>query len=398
MSEAQKDVRISQMDTYMLESKLANVRNLEEYEAIMQQALSQDELWKEEITALITETGLTRERIAAGCGVKRATAYNLTYRAPAKRENVLCIAILTGRTIDQTNRMLREWAGFSGLYVRNADDMIWYYLIRHGANAQPDALFHAYHAVYQQLFQAYQSRPQAPHRPEDGAAEAGFAALDKCCVKTIVAENILDAPQADHALSPEGAADDAVFADIVNQVLPLMAGAYERLFARLDALFYAPVNEVLWESKRFLSTYRRYMERFLEDGVLPKRSFLIALGIRLDLDVKGINDLLELANMGELNPRDKLECAVIFSLEAAYRRYPSVFHPDVQRDEDWLFGDDRQTAAAQTVRYESAAAQLFMQGLDDDTESLSGYIRRRLDEDGLPADGGKEVERFLEYL
>lgn len=364
----------------------------------MQQALSQDELWKEEITALITETGLTRERIAAGCGVKRATAYNLTYRAPAKRENVLCIAILTGRTIDQTNRMLREWAGFSGLYVRNADDMIWYYLIRHGANAQPDALFHAYHAVYQQLFQAYQSRPQAPHRPEDGAAEAGFAALDKCCVKTIVAENILDAPQADHALSPEGAADDAVFADIVNQVLPLMAGAYERLFARLDALFYAPVNEVLWESKRFLSTYRRYMERFLEDGVLPKRSFLIALGIRLDLDVKGINDLLELANMGELNPRDKLECAVIFSLEAAYRRYPSVFHPDVQREEDWLFGDDRQTAAAQTVRYESAAAQLFMQGLDDDSESLSGYIRRRLDEDGLPADGGKEVERFLEYL
>lgn len=217
-------------------------------------------------------------------------------------------------------------------------------------------------------------------------------------MKTIVAENILDAPQADHALSPEGAADDAVFADIVNQVLPLMAGAYERLFARLDALFYAPVNEVLWESKRFLSTYRRYMERFLEDGVLPKRSFLIALGIRLDLDVKGINDLLELANMGELNPRDKLECAVIFSLEAAYRRYPSVFHPDVQREEDWLFGDDRQTAAAQTVRYESAAAQLFMQGLDDDSESLSAYIRRRLDEDGLPADGGKEVERFLEYL
>mgnify|MGYP000770973237 CR=1 FL=1 len=61
MSEAKKDARISQMDTYMLESKLANVRNLEEYEAIMQQALSQDELWKEEITALITETGLTRD-------------------------------------------------------------------------------------------------------------------------------------------------------------------------------------------------------------------------------------------------------------------------------------------------------------------------------------------------
>ena len=71
MSEAKKDARISQMDTYMLESKLANVRNLEEYEAIMQQALSQDELWKEEITALITETGLTRERIAAGCGAQR---------------------------------------------------------------------------------------------------------------------------------------------------------------------------------------------------------------------------------------------------------------------------------------------------------------------------------------
>ena len=74
MSETKKDARISQMDTYMLESKLANVRNLEEYEAIMQQALSQDELWKEEITALITETGLTRERIAASSARRRITS------------------------------------------------------------------------------------------------------------------------------------------------------------------------------------------------------------------------------------------------------------------------------------------------------------------------------------
>ena len=83
MSEAKKDARISQMDTYMLESKLANVRNLEEYEAIMQQALSQDELWKEEITALITETGLTRERIAAGCGGAQRRITSPTERRPS---------------------------------------------------------------------------------------------------------------------------------------------------------------------------------------------------------------------------------------------------------------------------------------------------------------------------
>lgn len=395
MSEHKNDADIQQMDTYTLESMLANVRNLEEYEAIMQQARSQNEIWKEEITALMMETDLTRDRfaklVAEGCNVGRATAYSLASKAPAKRENVLGIAVLTGRTIDQTNEMLREWAGFSGLYARNADDMIWYYLVMHGANPHPYALFQAYHAVYQKLFQAYQSKPEPERRPDEGRADAAFARLKTPPVKTILAENILEEAAAEYALTVEGAADDAVFADIVDRLLPLMQGAYERLFARLETLCDCKPDQALfWDSERFLGTYRRCMERFCREQVLPKRSFLIALGIHLGLTVRGINDLLELANMGELNPKDKLECGVIFSIEAAYSRYPYVFHPDVKGEEDWLFGGGAQTAAA----------QLSMPGLGDYSESLNEYIKRRLEEDGLQTDrlSAKEVERFLQYL
>ena len=94
--------------------------------------------------------------------------------------------------------------------------------------------------------------------------------------------------------------------------------------------------------------------------------------------------------MGELNPRDKTECAVLFSLQAAYSRYPYVFHPDMQHEKDWLFGGGGQTAAA----------QLSMSGLGDYSESLNEYIKRRLQEDGLQTDrlSAKEVEQFLQYL
>lgn len=396
MSEHKNDADIQQMDTYTLESMLANVRNLEEYEAIMQQARSQNEIWKEEITALMMETDLTRDRfaklVAEGCNVSRATSYSLASKAPAKRENVLGIAILTGRTIDQTNEMLREWAGFSGLYARNADDMIWYYLVMHGANLHPYALFQAYHAVYQKLFQAYQARPAAERQQLDATmVNAAFAQLNRPPLRTMLAEQILEDAPADGALTVEGAADDAVFADIVDRLLPLMQGAYERLFARLKALCYCDPEEAqYWDSEKFLGTYQRSMERFRREQVLPKRSFLIALGIHLGLTVRGINDLLELANMGELNPKDKLECGVIFSIEAAYSRYPYVFHPDVKGEEDWLFGGGAQTAAA----------QLSMPGLGDYSESLNEYIKRRLEEDGLQTDrlSAKEVERFLQYL
>ena len=293
MSEHKNDADIQQMDTYTLESMLANVRNLEEYEAIMQQARSQNEIWKEEITALMMETDLTRDRfaklVAEGCNVGRATAYNLASKAPAKRENVLGIAVLTGRTIDQTNEMLREWAGFSGLYARNADDMIWYYLVMHGANPHPYALFQAYHAVYQKLFQAYQSKPEPERRPDEGRADAAFARLKTPPVKTILAENILEEAAAEYALTVEGAADDAVFADIVDRLLPLMQGAYERLFARLETLCDCKPDQALfWDSERFLGTYRRCMERFCREQVLPKRSFLIALGIHLGLKLFSI--------------------------------------------------------------------------------------------------------------
>lgn len=391
-----KEAGIQQADTYTLESMLANVQNLEEYEAIMQQVQSQNGIWKQQITALMVETNLTKDRfaklVAEGCNVSRATSYSLASKAPAKRENVLGIAILTGRTIDQTNEMLREWAGFSGLYARNADDMIWYYLVMHGANLHPYALFQAYHAVYQKLFQAYQARPAAERQQLDATmVNAAFAQLNRPPLRTMLAENILEGASVDGALTAEGAADDAVFADIVNQLMPLEAGAYERLFARLKALCYCePEQALYWESERFLGTYQRCMERFRRDGVLPKRSFLIALGIHLGLTVRGINDLLELANMGELNPKDKLECGVIFSVEAAYSRYPYVFHPDMRCESDWLFDGGAQTAAA----------QLPMSSLGDYSESLNEYIKRRLEEDGLQTDrlSRKEVEQFLQYL
>lgn len=395
MSE-RKEAGIQQMDTYTLESMLANVQNLEEHEAIMQQAQSQNGIWKQQITAVMVETNLTKDRfaklVAEGCNVSRATAYSLASKAPAKRENVLGIAILTGRSIDQTNEMLREWAGFSGLYARNADDMIWYYLVMHGANLHPYALFQAYHAVYQKLFQAFQARPAAERQQLDATmVNAAFAQLNRPPLRTMLAEQILEDAPADGALTVEGAADDAVFADIVDRLLPLMQGAYERLFARLKALCYCDPEEAqYWDSEKFLGTYQRSMERFRREQVLPKRSFLIALGIHLGLTVRGINDLLELANMGELNPRDKTECAVLFSLQAAYSCYPYVFHSDVKGEEDWLFGGGGQTAAA----------QLSMSGLGDYSESLNEYIKRRLQEDGLQTDrlGAKEVEQFLQYL
>ena len=83
MSE-RKEAGIQQMDTYTLESMLANVRNLEEYEAIMQQAQSQNGIWKQQITAVMVETNLTKDRfaklVAEGCNVC------LLYTSPSPRD------------------------------------------------------------------------------------------------------------------------------------------------------------------------------------------------------------------------------------------------------------------------------------------------------------------------
>ena len=66
MSE-RKEAGIQQMDTYTLESMLANVQNLEEYEAIMQQAQSQNGIWKQQITAVMVEPD-QRPLCEACCG------------------------------------------------------------------------------------------------------------------------------------------------------------------------------------------------------------------------------------------------------------------------------------------------------------------------------------------
>ena len=107
---------------------------------------------------------------------------------------------------------------------------------------------------------------------------------------------------------------------------------------------------------------------------MPKRAFLISIGIHLAMTRRQNNYMLKLAGMQPLCAKDRLESALIFYLEELYLCYPSFFRQ----------GDD---CALQDCTLEDLQAMgedgpmlRFDKNTEAPSERMMEYIKRCLEE------------------
>lgn len=361
MDEYNMELERSTMDTLHYAMEIGKCENQDEYEKLVKEHQNLYRNWEEYIGPKIKEKRLKRTHIAKGCGVTWPTADSFLISIPTHRENVIMLAIMLGMDEAETNDLLVRHAKFQKLYSKHPEDAIWIYMIRHGGSKEPKKLFDKYYACYEAMLQEYLKTDHQNDNP----------------LGTMMADFLIPEGEAQVMLHPEV---EPEFREMIAKLLPSFRKGYARLmdYIRGKLFEYDPVEftinkvkpaEAFRHSDSFLRKYYNVIAELEQRHELPHRMFLVALGIHLRLTTDAINEMLELAGMGPLCPKDRLEGSVAFYLEEVYCEHPSIFKPD---DLTVLPSQDALILAESNDELFSAPE-----------ETLASYIKRRLEETNI---------------
>lgn len=408
---------MAEHETKILMGEIEQCESLEAYNRLVDEHSALYVGWREYICSLLYECGKTSRDIAQGCGISKSSAEKFLRVIPTKRESVIMMAMIIGLDLDETNQLLTRWAKFQKLYAKNPEDAIWIYLIEQGgdeAKVYPARLFETYYTRYKKLHKAY-------------LKENGYMPPEDKIPNTRIAFDIIeDAAAKGPASSPER---DRNFTRFMKQLLPAFDAGYQNLIDYIESLFTniekdddealgiviekepEPVpgmedlkirslspNESFEGYRSWQTAYYRRIQRLKKEREVPERVFLIALGIHMKLTTGQMNHLLELAGMGGLCAKDRLEGAIAFHLEELYRLLPDEFPEAYLRELYQMFpGEDGGDGGAETP-----LPTRIRKHLDEDEllhEGMPGYFRRQLEEMNISDhDEKRAAEKLLKWL
>lgn len=374
------------MDTQYYELILSQCESKEEYETLVREHQNLYVDWQSHLRPMLDERRLTYKQIAEGCEVSESSARSFIKKIPAKRENVIMLAMMMRLTVKQTDELLMRWAKFQKLYSRNPNDAIWIYLLKKGGSSHPRALFRDYHAAYQLVKKEYQLLN---------------AKVPEVMNTSVFFDEIMCQANQAGAVIP-GEVDER-FVELMKRGMPSFEKGYQKLLSYIDSFFYdmeiednrrlqlqqtgnpksrQTPNKVFGSDRCWKDTYYRKIRALEKNQVMPCRAFLIALGLRLGMDTGQLNELLNLAGMGPLCPKDRLEGTMVFYLESLSCNFPSYFNKPgsicVSEEYDLMDFSTKREA----VRYEKDQLAQFeipditLDFEDNPVECLNDYIRR----------------------
>lgn len=374
------------LDTPSYELLLTQCESRIEYEALTKEYRKMYVSWKDHIRPMLSQHMLTYKMIAEGCEVSLGTARSFGEKIPARRESVIMLAMMMGLTVDQTDHLLTRWARYQKLYPRNPSDAIWIYLLNQGGSRTPRKIFRQYHAVYNRLKKEY--------------IETG----DEKKLDTQVVFGRLTSAAKDWQ-------GDAQFENLIRGLLPSFRDGYRKLLDYIDSFFGDIEDEdnqrlglersgsvrrstpnIVFLDSSWKDAYYRKIRSLAVEQIMPGRSFLIALGLRLSMNVSQMNKLLDLAGMGQLCPKDPFEGMLVFLLEELECLFPSYFHEHQSicsaydlMDYTAQYDAQRMLADPDAVVFE--LPDILRDHEDNPSESLYDYVQRYAQEADLGSYG-----------
>lgn len=293
----------------------------------------------------LTKHDLSIQDIALACDVSYSKAKAFCKRVPAKRIDVILLAMRMGMTVEQTNDLLVNHAKYHRLYAKNPLDVICIYLLVVGCTREPAKVFAAYSAQYYEL--------QKKYKEQSASLGENTNILERMVVREASGAELGDP------------ASDKNFTNLMCRLIPQFSQSYAKLISFIDSFFsYLEEedqkvihNEDLLDerkgkhrtggrggasklnqlNKRFSanecfgsdSAYRRQYYKAISDmqkkHTVPNRLFLVSLSVRLHMMPKDINRMLDLAGMGPLSADDRLEAAIVYVLEEVNIQNPTTF-------------------------------------------------------------------------
>ena len=271
---------------------------------------SYGEEWSKYITNLVNNSGYTKEEYANMCGVSRVTLNKWCKGVfPDNREKFKKIGIAAGLNIEKIDGMLKRFGGYTGIYAKNREDCVCSFVLKNYSSEK-----------------GYTNKDRS-----DKYNEIVKAIDDNVLCKENNAGVSMTTERVNETISYID--DDKELIQFINDNSNIYASAYNRFRARvLDMLDDENLGmcsldgddkteksqyKDIADSQNWSRNLRQVYNEIKDNVWRPTRKMVISLGIHMNLNCDGIDNLLDLAGMERLCGKNMYEGAVIFAVSAA---------------------------------------------------------------------------------
>jgi len=259
---------------------------------------------------LTKKNNLTYAIIAKACKASESTAKRCIHSIPAKRDHIICLAILFGFDINTTDWLLTEFGKCERLYSKNINDAIWMFVInKNHVSNRPNR-----EKTPMQDFIDFKKTAASVFDDIDNWKEIDkntAPVLDTLVMKQDFSyiHNETEFMIALHGAIPGFITQNVKLHDYILQLIKKRKQTANKLFE---------------DNPNFKTYHYRQISR-LEEGRAPDRHYLIKLGLKLNMTGDEINALLDRAGMAPLCGNDVTETAIFYILEDLNCNYPNIF-------------------------------------------------------------------------
>lgn len=257
--------------------------------------------WKEKIEEIIGQNGYTTTSMAKECRVtKPAVAKWRKGSIPSGRDTFIRIGFAAHYDLETMNKFLIRYGKCPALYAKSLEDSIYIFVLN------SKRLPHTYQECERVEKQVKEALVWQEHGGIEAAKETErledamkrMATEDE--LRDFIQENILEYKYA--------------FSKFYDQVIASIA-ANNLFFTEADEAGNLALNvEGIANAQGWSASLRRCVYEIQQRTWFPRRQKVISLGLHLNMTLEELNELLQLARMETLCPRDPVESAIIFAV------------------------------------------------------------------------------------
>lgn len=286
--------------------------------------------WGNFVNSLFNDYGYNISTLAEKCGFSRNTvrSWKEKKNMPKGRKEFIKLGFGIYSKLDDINYLLQRYGKYPKLYAKSLEDAVYIYAFTHRKSfAEAQELIEHLNIYLESL--SVVSNPANMTNPENTEL------FQKRILKLNKNNSFLNLLEELKHL--EGFVKDyiGIFNTVYNNLIAYIDKYVDNNYAdtdqfNLNDLFdkkeSASLNALLYDkikNPQVISYFNDMVSSLRVGKVVPNRLHLVALGIHLDMNLDELDMLLELANIEKLCGKDKVELAVVFTLEHFLLNDPS---------------------------------------------------------------------------
>lgn len=295
--------------TVFYNDKIISCDNLEDLRSEILSGLeSQRQMWIKKIREILETNNYSQANLASLCGVSRATVLKWVRGSiPQSREMFIRIGFAAKYDYDEMNKFLQRYGRYPGLYPKTPEDSIYIFVLK------SDTMEHSFSTCAAIIEEVEEELKTINNKRKEEIEKIEKEMKDENFNTEIIMNRLLSIKEKEEL---------ELF---IKENRDVYATSFDKFYCFVKD-FVRKNNEsflynnnpdsinMLADTLGWSSSLKHCLYQVYRGEWFPTRNKVISLGIRLNMTLQNINDMLKLAKMEPLYVLNPFECVIIYSL------------------------------------------------------------------------------------